>query len=51
MFKSPGLATDKYILRATKQFLKTTIQKKKKDTFSRYVTGKFEKILKNYGKP
>ena len=33
MFKSPGLATDKDILRATKQFLKTTIQKKKKGYF------------------
>ena len=34
-FKSSGLETDKDILRATKQFLKTTIQKKKKEVFSR----------------
>ena len=32
-FKSPGLETDKDILRATKEFLKNTIQKKKKIFF------------------
>ena len=32
-FKSSGLETDKDILRATKQFLKTTIQKKKRMFF------------------
>ena len=34
-FKSSGLETDKGIWRATKQFFKTTIQKKKKDVFWR----------------
>ena len=32
-FKLSGLKTDKYILRATKQFLKTAIQKKKRMFF------------------
>ena len=34
-FKPSGLETDKYILIATKQFLKTTTQKKKEDVFLR----------------
>ena len=44
MFKSPGLATDKYILRATKQSLKTTIQKKKKGYFFKI---RYREIWKN----
>ena len=43
-FKSLGLETDKDILKAAKQFLKTTIQKKKRMFFQ--VTGKFEKYYR-----
>ena len=48
-FKSSGLETDKDIWRATKQFLKTTIQKKKR-MFFEDKSQENSKILKNYGK-
>ena len=44
MFKSSGLETDKDILRATKQFLKTTIQKKDTDNLSTYKANANPKI-------
>ena len=49
-FKLSVLETDKDILRETKQFLKTTIQKKK-GCFFKISYWKIRKILKNYGKP
>ena len=44
MFKSSGLETDKDILRATKQFLKTTIQKKDTDNLNIYKANANPKI-------
>ena len=49
-FESPGLETDKDILTATKEFIKTTVQKKK-GCFFKTSCRKIRKILKNYGKP
>ena len=47
-FKSSGLETDKDILRATKQLLKTTIKKR---IFCKIIYKKIRKTVMNLGKP
>ena len=50
-FKSSGLETEKDILKTTEQFLKTTIQKKKRMFFQDKLQGNSKNSIKNYGKP